>query len=75
MGAVTEKETVDEAWFKNMWLSNTFFLQYFVAALTAPVPCGAPLFVNAMSSNADTRWSLTETEAALGVCAADDSRR
>ena len=58
-----------------MWLSNGDFGRYFVAALSAPTPPGAPLVVNAMSSNTGMRWSLEETKGALGVSAVDDSRR
>jgi len=67
-------EDVDEAWFKNMWLSNGDFLRYFEAALSAPVVAGAPVLVNAMSRNTGMRWSLVETERALGVVARDNSR-
>ena len=59
---------------KNMWLSNGDFLRYFTAALDAPVPVGKLLVVNAMSKNTGMRWSITETVAALGVEAQDDSR-
>jgi len=58
-----------------MWLSNGDFLRYFEAALTAPVPAGKPLLVNAMSNNRGMRWSLKETRGALNVEAQDDSRR
>ena len=74
-GAAAAGESVDEAWFKNMWLSNRDFLQYFEAALDAPTPVRAPLLVNAMSRNAGMRWTLEETERALSVTPLDDSRR
>jgi len=70
------EEDVDGDWFKNMWLSNRDFAAYFEAALTAAPPAaGPPLrLLNAMSRNRGSRWSLAETEAALGVRAQDDSR-
>ena len=74
-GGAAPAESVDEAWFKNMWLSNADFLNYFEAALDAPTPPLAPLLVNAMSRNRGMRWSLKETEAALGLSPVDDSRR
>ncbi len=66
----------DELWFKNMWLSNGDFLRYFTAALRPDVGgVGAHLVVNAMSANSGMRWSLAETERALGVTAQDDAHR
>lgn len=65
---------VDEDWFKNMWLSNGDFLRYFSAALSAPVPAGRLLVLNAMSRNTGMRWSIEATERALGVVARDNSR-
>ena len=73
--APAPESSVDEDWFKNMWLSNGDFLRYFCAALHAPTPPGQKVLVNAMSSNSGMRWSLGETEAALGVKAQDDSRK
>lgn len=67
--------SVDERWFKTMWLSNRDFLRYFSAALEVDIAPGAPMLVNAMSANTGSRWSLAETEAALGVPAFDDSSK
>ena len=70
------QEDVDDAWFKGMWLSNGDFLRYFEAALTRPPPPpGQVVLVNAMSANTGARWSLAETERALGVAARDDVRK
>ena len=64
---------VDEMWFKSMWLSNGDFLRYFTAALDVGVARGELLLLNAMSANTGMRWSIAETEAALGVRAVDNS--
>ena len=64
---------VDELWFKSMWLSNGDFLRYFTAALDVGVARGELLLLNAMSANTGMRWSIAETEAALGVRAVDNS--
>jgi hypothetical protein len=64
---------VDETWFKSMWLSNGDFLRYFTAALDVGVARGELLLLNAMSANTGMRWSIAETEAALGVRAVDNS--
>jgi len=73
--AAAKEQDVDGAWFKNMWLSNGDFLRYFQAALVLPLPAGDMRLVNAMSNNSGMRWSLSETEALLGVKARDDSSR
>jgi hypothetical protein len=69
--AATDRE-LDEKWFKSMWLSNGDFLRYFTAAIGVDVPSGAPLVLNAMSSNSGMRWSIAESEAVLGVKAMDN---
>jgi len=75
-GAALAKEDVDGDWFKGMWLSNGDFLRYFEAALQQrPPPAGEVVLVNAMSANSGARWSLKETESALGVAAQDDVRK
>ena len=74
-GAAAVKADVDGEWFKNMWLSNGDFCRYFEAAIVRPPPpAGKVVLVNAMSNNSGMRWSLAETQAALGVVAQDDSR-
>jgi len=73
--AAPAEATVDETWFKCMWLSNGDFLRYFCAALSVPTPPGKKVLVNAMSQNTGMRWSLAETERVLGVKAQDDSRK
>lgn len=74
-GAAAVKADVDGDWFKNMWLSNGDFCRYFEAAIVRPPPpAGKVVLVNAMSNNSGMRWSLAETQAALGVVAQDDSR-
>ena len=73
--AYMEAAPFDGDWFKGMWLSNGDFLRYFEAAiLQPPAPAGQTVLVNAMSANTGMRWSLAETESALGVVAQDDSR-
>ena len=67
------RQSVDEMWFKSMWLSNGDFLRYFTAALDVGVARGELLLLNAMSANTGMRWSIAETEAALGVRAVDNS--
>jgi nucleoside-diphosphate-sugar epimerase len=67
-------QAVDENWFKNMWLSNGDFLRCFTAAIGARVPPGELLLLNAMSNNSGMKWSIAETEAALGVQVQDNSR-
>ena len=71
----TRRVCQHDACAQGMWLSNGDFLRYFESALTAVVPRGAPLLVNAMSNNSGMRWSLKETRSALNVEAQDDSRR
>lgn len=57
-----------------MWLSNDDFLRCFDAVLFSPnVPAGGFHVCNCMSANANSRWSLDETEALLGVRPRDDS--
>jgi hypothetical protein len=74
LGDGAADDQVDENWFRNMWLSNGDFLRFFEAALHAPVMSqSAALVLNAMSNNDGMRWSITETEAALGVKALDNS--
>ena len=65
--------SVDETWFKSMWLSNGDFLAYFTSALRADACPHAVCVVNAMSANRGMRWSLDETRAWLGVSSTDDS--
>ena len=75
VSASSQQENVDEAWFKNMWLSNGDFIRYFDAAIQIPVDPREMRLVNAMSGNTGMRWSLTETERVLGVKARDDSSK
>jgi nucleoside-diphosphate-sugar epimerase len=74
-GGAATKDDVDGDWFKSMWLSNGDFCRYFEAAILRPPPvAGDVILVNAMSNNRGMRWSLAETQQALGVAARDDSR-
>lgn len=57
----------DEAWFRNMWLSNADFLAYCTAAIDARLPPGQAVVLNAMSANSGARWSLGDTARILGV--------
>ncbi|KAL1530821.1 hypothetical protein AB1Y20_001717 [Prymnesium parvum] len=68
-------DSIDVNWFTSMWLSNGDFVRYFSAALRARTPPREMVLVNAMSCNSGMRWSLNETEAALGVKAQDNSRK
>lgn len=73
-GGGAQDDEVDAAWFKHMWLSNRDFARFFEAALRAPITNpAAALVLNAMSNNCGMRWSIAETEAALGVKALDNS--
>ena len=72
--ASVKDDSHDDAWFRGMWLSNQDFLRLFgAAALSDSVPRSGYHCVNAMSSNANARWSLDETEALLGVRPRDDA--
>lgn len=76
-GAVSQAaadQEIDENWFKNMWLSNGDFLQYFSAAIGVAVTPGDLLVLNAMSNNTGMKWNIAPTEATLGVKAKDNSR-
>eukprot|EP00962_Isochrysis_galbana_P040010 scaffold14465_cov107-Isochrysis_galbana.AAC.4 len=73
--AAAKEEDADEAWFRNMWLSNGDFLRYLDAAIRLPLAAGELRLVNAMSRNTGMRWSLDETRRVLGVEAQDDASR
>jgi len=67
-------DATDDAWFRNMWLSNADFCALFTAAIfSATLPRGGFHVANAMSNNAGSRWSLDETEALLGFRPTSDA--
>lgn len=59
-------------WGQEMWLSNNDWGQAAVLACTAP--CSGGIVCNVMSRNEGMRWSLDETESAIGYVPASTHR-
>ena len=58
-------------WFRNMWLSDRYFLHLMERCLLADMPQKF-LIVNSMSANTVMRWDLTATRTNLVYIPRDD---
>jgi nucleoside-diphosphate-sugar epimerase len=59
-------ETLPDAWWRGLWLSNDDAVRLFTRAVEAPLEAGQAVIVNGLSRNRGTRWNLAEAFEAIG---------